>query len=130
MADANRPHIHHYARTLEKYFLKQKTWSTAGGDRGYDMYNFLDRTLGFEFDNSALQWSCQLRQLLTNRTGIEHYVRPGDSWYRNPEFGKRVDDPLKRGRGGQGDGKKLGWGEMNPYPPGETYQRAHKVYES
>jgi hypothetical protein len=60
--------------------------------------------------------------------GEADYVRPGDHWYRNPEFGKVVSDPRKRGRNGAGYGKYLGPLEMNPYPPGETYQRAHKPY--
>eukprot|EP01036_Dinobryon_divergens_P030880 gene30880-40191_t len=121
-------HIHHYARSLEKYILKQNTWDTAGSNRGYDIYNFLDRTLGFEFDDSAISWGCQLRDVLRNRTGEPHYVRPGDMWYRNVEFGKTVSDPHKRGRFGAGYGKKIGQTDMNPYPPGETYQKAHKVY--
>ena len=27
---------------------------------GYDIYNFMDRTTGFEFDNSAVPWGCQV----------------------------------------------------------------------
>ncbi len=57
-------------------------------------------------------------------------IYPGDMWYRNPEFGKVVNDPSKRGRNGAGYGKYLSSGEMNPYPPGLTYQRAHKSYRS
>jgi hypothetical protein len=49
---------------LEKYILKQNTWDTAGSARGYDIYNFIDRVLGFEFDDSAVSWGCQLRDLL------------------------------------------------------------------
>jgi hypothetical protein len=85
-----------YARSLEKYILKQGTWDTAGAGRDYDTYNFLDRVSGFKFDNSALEWTCQLRELLRNRTGEQHYLRPGDVWYRNPEFGKTVSDARKR----------------------------------
>ena len=66
---------------------------------------------------------------VAHRTGIANYVRPGDIWYRNPEYGKLVDDPHKRGRYGGGYGKQLGPREMNPYPPLDTYQRAHKKYE-
>ncbi len=108
--------------------MKQQTWNTAGSNRDYDLYTFLYRTLGFTFDNSATAWTCQLRALLYNRTGVEHYIRPGDSWYRNPEFGKAVEDGLKRGRHGAAYGKQLGAIDMNPYPPGGTYQDAHKVY--
>ncbi|KAJ1397050.1 hypothetical protein B484DRAFT_458779, partial [Ochromonadaceae sp. CCMP2298] len=89
------PRINHYARSLEKYILKQGTWDTAGNGRDYDTYNFLDRVSGFKFDNSALEWTCQLRELLRNRTGEQHYLRPGDVWYRNPEFGKTVSDARK-----------------------------------
>eukprot|EP00428_Durinskia_dybowskii_P063121 CAMPEP_0170363914 /NCGR_PEP_ID=MMETSP0117_2-20130122/5103_1 /TAXON_ID=400756 /ORGANISM="Durinskia baltica, Strain CSIRO CS-38" /LENGTH=355 /DNA_ID=CAMNT_0010618397 /DNA_START=137 /DNA_END=1204 /DNA_ORIENTATION=+ len=123
------PRVHHYARSLEKYALKQLTWETAGGGRGYDINNFLDRTVGWRFDNSATAWTCQLRDHLRNRTGEANYVRPGD-WYRNPEFGRTVEDPGKRGRNGAGYGKYLGPTEMNPYPPGETYQRAHRPYQA
>lgn len=108
--------------------MKQRTWSTAGSHRDYDMFNFLDRASGFTRDTSALAWTCQLRELLTNRTGQAHYLRAGESWYRNPEFGKTVEEPLKRGRFGQGYGKVLQPKEMNPYPPGSTYQGAHAVY--
>ncbi len=108
--------------------MKQGTWDTAGSGRGYDIYNFLDRVSGFHFDDSAVAWGCQLRQLLAARTGEPDYVRPGDMWYRNPEFGRTVSDFHKRGRNGAGLGKYLGAHEMNPYPVGETYQRAHKPY--
>ncbi len=49
-------------------------------------------------------------------------------WYRNVEFGKTVSDPHKRGRFGAGYGKKISQTDMNPYPPGDTYQKAHKAY--
>eukprot|EP01039_Chlorochromonas_danica_P000008 gene9-9_t len=120
-------HIHHYARSLEKYNVKQQSWQTAGSNREYDFFNFLDRTSGFVYDDSALSWTCQLRGLLRERTGEEHYLRPGD-WYRNPEFGRTVEEPLKRGRYGAGYGKVLTSNEMNPYPPGNTYQAAHRAY--
>lgn len=122
------PHIHHYARSLEKYIMKMNTWDTAGAGQTYDIYNFLDRVLGYEFDDSAISWTCQMRELLRNRTGEQDYLRPGDMWYRNPEFGKVVSDPHKRGRYGSGFGKYVHSSEFNPYPPGETYQRAHKSY--
>ena len=124
------PHIHHYARSLEKYVMKQKTWETASGhdSTGYTINNYFDRVSGFEFDDSAVKWGCQLRALLANRTGIKHYVRPGDSWYRNPEFGRTVEDAKKRSRFGHGYGIRLPTGEMNPYPPGLTYQGGHKTY--
>lgn len=120
--------ISDYARSMEKYIMKQGSWDTAAPNRGYDIYNFLDRVSGFEFDDSAIPWSCQLRQLLRERTGEPDYLRPGDMWYRNPEFGRTVSDPHKRGRNGAGYGKYVQAHEWNPYPVGETYQRAHKPY--
>jgi hypothetical protein len=109
---------------------KQKTWDTAGGEnsKGYDIYHFLDRLSGFTYDDSANAVSCHLRELLANRTGTQHFVREGDSWYRNVEFGKIVNDPGKRGRMGAGRGKIVSTSEMNPYPAGETYQAAHRPY--
>ena len=108
--------------------MKQTTWDTAGAGRDYDIYNFIDRVLGAKFDDSAVVWGCQLRELLRNRTGEADYLRPGDDWYRNPEFGRTVANPRKRGRNGAAFGKYLAPHEMNPYPIGETYQRSHKPY--
>ena len=124
------PHLHHYARSLEKYVLKAQTWETASGhdSTGYTILNYLSRVMGYEYDDTAVKWGCQLRQLLFNRTGIEHYVRPGDAWYRNPEFGRAVSDARKRSRYGGGYGIKLGQSEWSPYPPGPTYQSAHKTF--
>ena len=126
----NPPHIHHYARSLEKYILKQQTWETASAEasEGYSIYNFLDRISGWEFDDTAVFWGCQVRAKLKERTLEDNYIRPGGSWYRNPEYGRTVEDPKKRGRYGGAYGKKLGPREMNPYPPHDTYQRAHKSY--
>jgi hypothetical protein len=114
---------------LEKYMSKQKTWSTASGSsaKGYSIENYMDRTFGFTFDDVALKYGCQVRELLRNRTGEVDYIRPGD-WFRNPEFGRAVIDPQKRGRHGAGHGKYLGPEDMNPYPAGKTYQRSHKPY--
>ncbi len=40
----------HYARTLEKYELKSKTWKTASGEQAkadkYKLEGFMDRQLG------------------------------------------------------------------------------------
>lgn len=122
--------LNHYARSLEKYLIKQKTWETASKEgRGYDMHHFMSRTFGFTVDTNAVVWGCQLRDLLRNRTSEINYVRPGDNWYRNPEFGRVVADPEKRGRNGGGFGKYLARREMSPYPPGVTYQASHRPYE-
>lgn len=53
--------------------IKQGSWETAGSGRDYDLHNFIDRTLGARFDNSAVAWGCQLRELLRNRTGRERF---------------------------------------------------------
>jgi hypothetical protein len=109
-------HIHHYARSLEKFLQKQRTWETASaGKETYDILNFFERSFGYYYDPSALRYSCQLRDHLSLRTNVSHYVRPGDSWYRNPEFGRLVADPSKRGRGGGAVGKKMGWGKSNKH---------------
>jgi hypothetical protein len=63
--------------------MKQTTWDTAGSGRDYDIYNFMDRVSGFEFDDSAIAWGCQLRELLRNRTGEADYVRPGKLFFAN-----------------------------------------------
>ena len=110
--------------------MKQDTWDTAGAGRDYDIFNFMDRVLGSKHDDSAVVWGCQLRELLRNRTDEQDYVRPGEEWYRNPEFGKTVSNPRKRGRNGASFGKYLAPHEMNPYPVGGTYQRAHKPYKA
>ena len=122
------PHIHHYARTLEKFALKQTSWDTAGAGRGYDFYNYFERLVGHEFDDSALVWACQTRETLRNRTNQTNYLRPGNFWYKNPEFGKSVEDNNKRGRHGAGHEIKIYAPDFDPYPPGETYQAAHKTF--
>eukprot|EP01039_Chlorochromonas_danica_P000624 gene624-679_t len=104
--------INHYSRSLEKYALKSKTWQTASGEakagetaeqaaKGYDIAKFLQRSVGWKHDNIALRYSCQLREHLQNRTKEEFYLRPGTMWYRNPEYGKLIADPEKRGRYGR-----------------------------
>jgi len=126
----NGPHIHHYARSLEKYILKQQTWETASAESsaGYSIYNFLDRMSGWQYDDTAVFWGCQVRAKLRERTDERDYLRPGENWYRNPEYGRTVGDPKKRGRNGAAFGKKLGPKEWNSYPPHDFYQRAHKTY--
>ena len=68
--------------------------------------------------------------MLKARTGEASYVRPGNNWYRNPEYGRTVEDARKRGRNGAAYGKKLGAREMNTYPSEDFYQRAHRAYGS
>lgn len=87
--------INHYSRSLEKYALKMKTWTTATGEtqinqtneaaaKGYDIPKFLARNLGTHHDSNALRHACQLRDHLKERTGEEKYLRPGLFWMRNP----------------------------------------------
>lgn len=104
--------INHYSRSLEKFAIKGKTWTTASGEtrpgetaaqasRSYDIPKFLSRNVGWQFDDTALRYSCQLREHLKAVTGEVPYMRPGLFWYRNAEFGKDVSDPDKRGRMGE-----------------------------
>jgi hypothetical protein len=117
-----------YSRSLEKFLQKQQHYETASHGKQYDIANFFERSFGYFYDPVAVTWGCAVREVLRARTGVKDYVRPGDSWYRNPEFGRSVEDPYKRGRHGSGYGKALGWEDMNPFPEGETYQRAHQAY--
>ncbi len=110
---------------------KQQTWQTASGSsaHGYNLNHYMERTFGHYYDPVAVKYGCQVRDILRKRTGEADYLRPGD-WYRNPEFGRTVEDPGKRGRNGGGYGKYLPPHDMNPYPKGLTYQRAHKPYQA
>lgn len=106
--------ISDYSRSLEKFLLKQQTYETASSGREtYDVYNFFDRSFGYLYDDRAVVWGCLVRAQLANRTGERDYVRPGDFWYRNPEFGRAVEDSAKRGRFGAGYGKVLGKSLLN-----------------
>lgn len=118
-----------YSRSLEKFLSKQQHYETASHGKQYDIGNFFERSFGYAYDPIAVTWGCAVREMLRNRTGEQDYIRPGDSWYRNPEFGRTVENPSKRGRYGSAYGKVLSWEDMNPFPEGETYQRAHKAYK-
>jgi hypothetical protein len=98
--------LNHYARSLEKFELKSQTWHTASGETAsstgnYDLPMFFSRNIGWVLDRTALRYACQLRQVLSEITGYDQYLRPGGFWYRNPEFGREVTDPRKRGRYGR-----------------------------
>ena len=58
-----------YARSLEKFMMKQDSWDTASPGGDYNLYTYMDRVFGFDYDNSIVKWGCQLRELLQNRTG-------------------------------------------------------------
>lgn len=118
--------INHYSRSLEKFMLKTKTWTTSSGEvkagetanqaaASYDIGKFFARSVGFHHDNTALRYSCQLRETLANMTGEKIYLRPGSHWYRNPEFGKTISDPDKRGRYGRANPPGFKYMDQNPY---------------
>jgi hypothetical protein len=118
--------INHYSRSLEKYSLKSKTWKTATGEskigetseqaaKSYDIPKFLSRNVGWFYDPIALRYSCQLRELLRNMTNESVYLRPGNFWYKNPEFGKEINDPDKRGRYGRPNAVGFKYIDKNQY---------------
>ena len=104
--------IYHYSRSIEKYAIKSKTWTTATGEvsagqtgleaaKSYDIPKFLQRSVGWYYDDKATKYGCQLRDVMRTMTKEEKYLRPGFGWYRNPEFAKYINDPDKRGRYGR-----------------------------
>lgn len=116
--------INHYSRSLEKFTLKRKTWATAGGDAvgdskaavtDYSLEKFFQRSVGWKHDNSSLRYTCQLREQLAKFTGEPIYYRPGTQWFRNPEFGKYVSVPEKRGRFGRPNPEGFHFRDGNPY---------------
>jgi len=118
--------IFHYSRSVEKYALKQKTWKTSSGEvkpgqtaedaaKNYDISGFLHRSVGWTHESTALRYSCQVREVLRQVTGEKIFLRHGDFWYRNPEFGKAVNDPDKRGRYGRANPDGFKYSEFNPY---------------
>ena len=52
---------------------------------------------------------------MKNITGETFFLRHGDFWYRNPEFGREVSDPDKRGRYGRQNKEGFKYNEFNPY---------------
>jgi hypothetical protein len=71
------------------------------------------------YDPSAVRYSCQVREIIREVTNETTFLRKGDFWYRNPEFGREVSDPAKRGRKGASFPKERKVPIRNPY----TYQR-------
>jgi hypothetical protein len=43
------------------------------------------------YDPSAVRYSCQVREIIREVTNETTFLRKGDFWYRNPEFGKNFD---------------------------------------
>lgn len=118
--------INHYSRSLEKFALKSKTWATATGEvkqgesgeqaaKSYDLPKFFARSVGWQVDRVALRYSCQVRETLALFTGNAIYLRPGTGWYRNPEFGRQISDPDKRGRYGRPNPPNFKVNMVNPY---------------
>jgi len=75
--------IFHYARSLEKFTLKQRTW-TQHVNAGYGLDKYFERLHGWTHDNRMLRYSCQVRELLGEVTGNKPFVRPGE-WTRSYE---------------------------------------------
>jgi hypothetical protein len=117
-ADYDAVVLYHYARSLEKYDLKGNTWETATGENAvsYPITNYLQRSVGWTLDRSILRHACQLRELLTKRTGEAMYLRPGDVWMRNVEFGKNLSYPGKMKRLNQPIPPNFKYEPENPYP--------------
>ena len=118
--------IFHYSRSLEKYALKMKSWKTATGEimgnqtiedaaKGYDIPGFLHRSVGWLHDATALRYTCQMRELLQQMTNEPFFLRHGTFWYRNPEFGKIITEPKKRGRYGRPNPDNFKYNEPNPF---------------
>lgn len=126
-----RLRINHYARSIEKFALKQRTWETASQDsqNSYDVMSYMHRTYGWTHDDTAaMRYSCAVRkeltQTITGDANVKgHYLRPGGDWLRNPEFGRVISDPRKRGRGN---------GRLHVHPPSNPhrYHHASKQLES
>jgi hypothetical protein len=133
--------INHYARSLEKFMLKQKTWHTSPGRtevyfpifhpfltlppppplpvsvsvcffvvslfvspvsqesarNGYTMRKYFERSFGWTYDPVITRYSCQIREIIREVTKEPVFYRRGDFWYRNPEFGREINDTSKRG---------------------------------
>jgi hypothetical protein len=43
-------------------------------------------------DPSAVQYSCQVREIIREVTHVPAFLRQGDFWFRNPEFGRGIDE--------------------------------------
>lgn len=80
--------INHYARSLEKYTLKQKTW-TQHVNAGYDIGRYLERSHGNVDDAIIVRYSCQTRQTLAKFTESTTFLRRGN-WTRKYEVGKNA----------------------------------------
>mmetsp|Transcript_21222 Transcript_21222/g.35744 ORF Transcript_21222/g.35744 Transcript_21222/m.35744 type:complete len:451 (+) Transcript_21222:171-1523(+) len=87
--------IFHYARSLEKYDLKMRTWATYN-TMNYSLTEFLDRNLGRTPDvRASTRYACAVRDILRTMTKENVFLRRGDFWYRNVEFNRSLLDSEK-----------------------------------
>jgi hypothetical protein len=108
--------INHYARSIEKYELKSKTWTTSNGENtGYNILGYLDRAVGWNRDSIALRYTCQVRNRLILQTGKQIYLRPGSMWMRNVEFGQNMTYREKGMRHGSLVPAGYKFPNINPY---------------
>ena len=72
--------INHYARSLEKFYTKQRSWKFDKNDKR--ITNFMDRSYGNRMDNVvATRYSCLTRKILLKITGKADFVRYG-TWMK------------------------------------------------
>ncbi len=117
--------INHYARSLEKFELKTQSWETSNS--AYNLIDYFDRSVGWTLDSLAAQrYSCQVRAILHKMTGKEKYLRPGDMWIRNVEFGKAMTYASKAKRDGETIVNGFTFRRVNPY----HYELAYGVNSS
>lgn len=126
-AEQGKIFLHHYARSLEKYEMKGKTWQTSSGDLGsdsssYDITGFLDRSIGWKTNRDAVVYGCQVREILQDFTNMSQYFRPGDYWYKNVEFGRPMNHPLKGRRNNRPAPDNFKYNHPSPY----NYKYNHK----
>lgn len=78
--------IFHYARSLEKFSLKQRTWKQHVKS-GYGLEKYFDRMHGWTVDTRMLRYSCQVREFIAKITKNNPFIRTGN-WYRKYELEK------------------------------------------
>lgn len=79
----------YYGNTFDQHIWNKKVavgQDNAGNPQGLSIYNFMNRAYGSVFDDRAVVYDCQVRELLFQRTKQRNYLRPGNSWCRNIEF--------------------------------------------
>jgi hypothetical protein len=55
------------------------------------MKRYFERSVGWMHDPSAVQYSCQVREIIYEVTNVTEFIRKGDFWSRNPEYGRNID---------------------------------------